>query len=691
MQGVRIDYALCSKGLLEQVTSCEVLGDLPPKWSDHAALMLELRDVPLVEAHKPCALSSARIKRFNDAAQRSVASLFGAKRPAAALPNPDPRKASRMGNAEAIRNEPSDASQSASRNNTAKSQPSQAAHVNTLGPSCTAEAKTESDPALKEGGIALEGQTAGATLEFVEGASKLDVPQGFDEEAKAARSIIEEAKTSARTPRQYSILYPNAYPIISPGLVQLQSDPTPLMASVTDTIKSKLEGLLKSESQPTTSSCWRGERLQYLSGFGNELASEAVQGALPLGQNNPRRCAFGLYAEQLSGTAFTAPKRDNQRSWLYRLRPSVGHESFEPYATPNETLLGDFSACVSTPNQLRWLPFPPKGDTDFVDSLYTVCGSGSASSKSGFAVHMYAATAPMEERCLTNADGDFLLVPQTGALGVVTEFGWMEVAPGEICVIQRGMRFAVHPTAKLASGYILEVFSGHFALPELGPIGANGLAAARHFMTPTARFEDRQCGSFTMIHKLDGRLWGARQGHSPFDVVAWHGNYAPYKYDLAKFCPMNAAAFDHPDPSIFTVLTCPSSLPGVAVADFVIFPPRWLVAQHTFRPPYFHRNCMSEFMGLIRGAYDGKKGGFLPGGASLHSCMSPHGVDVATFEAATAGDDEPQEVGGNALAFMFETDLVPRVTPHAMQAVNLDKSYQRCWQGFKAGQIESYA
>ncbi|KAK9853924.1 hypothetical protein WJX84_007940 [Apatococcus fuscideae] len=332
-----------------------------------------------------------------------------------------------------------------------------------------------------------------------------------------------------------------------------------------------------------------GTDLKYLSGFGNEFASEAIPGALPVDQNSPKVCPFGLYAEQLSGTAFTAPRRDNQRSWLYRLRPSVGHDHFEPYATPHDTLNSDFSACISSPNQLRWLPFKSPGDQhDFVDSLFTICGSGSASTKSGFAIHVYALTAGMDDRCLANADGDFLIVPQSGALSIVTEFGHLEVAPGEICVIQRGMRFAVNPVQAEASGYMLEIFSGHFQLPELGPIGANGLAAARHFLSPTAAFEDR-VSSYTVIHKFDGRLWGAQQDHSPFDVVAWHGNYAPYKYDLARFCPINAAAFDHPDPSIFTVLTCPSTTPGVAVADFVIFSPRWLVAEHTFRPPYFHR------------------------------------------------------------------------------------------------------
>ncbi|KAL4422217.1 hypothetical protein ABPG77_009692 [Micractinium sp. CCAP 211/92] len=429
----------------------------------------------------------------------------------------------------------------------------------------------------------------------------------------------------------------------------------------------------------------KSEELRYLAGFGNEAQSEALPNALPQGQNNPRVCPYGLYAEQLSGTAFTAPRAQNRRSWLYRIRPSVTHEPFHPLNFPAETLTADFSHGVVTPNQLRWRPFAiPEDPVDFVRGLFTICGAGSAARKDGYAIHLYTASVGMDDSCLANADGDFLIVPQLGGLLITTEFGRMHVAPGEICVLQRGMRFSVALPDGRARGYVLEIFGSHFQLPDLGPIGANGLANPRDFLTPTAWFEDRAC-SYTVVHKLEGQLFSAAQSFSPFNVVAWHGNYAPYKYDLSKFCPVNAVSFDHPDPSIFTVLTAPSAVPGTAVADFVIFPPRWTVAQHTFRPPYYHRNMMSEFMGLIRGVYDAKADGFLPGGASLHSCMTPHGPDTKTFEGATA--PEAEQIGHlprDTLAFMFETYYTPRLTPHAVGAPNIDRNYYQCWLGLKS-------
>ena len=465
--------------------------------------------------------------------------------------------------------------------------------------------------------------------------------------------------------------------------------------------------------------------LEYLRGFGNEFCSEALPGALPE-TNNPRVCPYGLYAEQLSGSNFTAtPRTSNKRSWLYRIRPSVTHEPFKPISFPSQTLVADFSNCIVTPNQLRWRPFPlPTHDhhpVDFVRGLFTICGSGNTSSKNGFAIHMYTASESMTPRgcSLTNADGDFLIVPQLGTLLVTTEFGKMTVAPTEICVIQRGMRFSVDISAAPvvsspsgpppARGYVLEIFSPtHFQLPELGPIGANGLASPRDFLTPVAWFEDeekdernsastsirgeqkptqQQKQQYTMIHKLEGQLFAATQHFSPYNVVAWHGNYVPYKYDLTKFCPANFVEKDHADPSIFTVLTCPSPLPGIAVADFVVFPPRWTVAEHTFRPPYYHRNTASEFMGLIRGAYDAKAGDqFLPGGASLHICMTPHGPDTTTFEQAIRPEENerPQHLPRDTMAFMFETTAVPRLTPAALGAPNVDREYYACWSGLKS-------
>ncbi|MEW5302409.1 MAG: hypothetical protein WDW36_005200 [Sanguina aurantia] len=438
-------------------------------------------------------------------------------------------------------------------------------------------------------------------------------------------------------------------------------------------------------SAPASGDVPAAATLLYQHGFGNEFRTEALPDALPARGNNPRVCPYGLYAEQLSGTAFTAPRRSQRRTWLYRIRPSVTHEPFHPLNFPAETLTADFAHAVRTPNQIRWRPFPvPTEPVDFVRGLFTVCGAGSAAMKEGFAIHMYAASASMVDSCLANADGEFLIVPQEGRLRVTTELGVVEVEPEEICVIPRGIRFSVGLLGSSARGYVLELFHGHFTLPDLGPIGANGLASPLDFLSPVAAFEDREC-SFTVIHKFLGELFSAQQSFSPFNVVAWHGNYTPYKYDLRKFCPMNAVSHDHADPSIFTVLTAPSAVPGVAVADFVVFPPRWTVAENTFRPPYYHRNVMNEFMGLIKGQYEGKKTGFLPGGASLHLCMTPHGPDTETYEHAVASEHQaPAYLGSETLAFMFETNYTPCVTKAAMGLTTVDRDYYKCWLGLES-------
>uniref|UniRef100_A0A0C9RS29 Homogentisate 1,2-dioxygenase n=1 Tax=Wollemia nobilis TaxID=56998 RepID=A0A0C9RS29_9CONI len=429
-------------------------------------------------------------------------------------------------------------------------------------------------------------------------------------------------------------------------------------------------------------------RLEYMSGFGNHFSSEAKPGALPVGQNNPLKCPYGLYAEQISGTAFTVPRKLNQRSWLYRIKPSVTHKPFNPKVPSHDRLISEFnqSSSSATPTQLRWRPVSiPDTKTNFIDGLFTICGAGSSFLRHGYAVHMYAANASMEGCAFANADGDFLIVPQQGRLWITTEFGRLQASPGEIVVLQQGFRYSIDLPDGPSRGYVVEVFDGHFQLPDLGPIGANGLASPPDFQTPTAWFEDKACPGYTIIHKFGGSLFTANQDFSPFNVVAWHGNYAPYKYDLNKFCPFNTVLFDHGDPSINTVLTVPSEKPGVAVIDFVIFPPRWLVAEHTFRPPYYHRNCMSEFMGLIYGNYEAKAEGFAPGGASLHSCMTPHGPDTTTFEATIAGGDDakPTKIK-DAMAFMFESSLIPRITPWALSSPHVDHDYYKCWIGLKS-------
>ncbi len=424
-----------------------------------------------------------------------------------------------------------------------------------------------------------------------------------------------------------------------------------------------------------------GKGVEYQSGFGNEFATEAARGALPEGQNAPQRHVLGLYTEQFSGTPFTAPRAVNRRTWTYRIRPSVTHRPYEETAA-GLVRSGPFDEVPTPPNQLRWDPLPlPENETDFVDGLVTLAGNGDPAMQVGVAVHIYAANASMRERFFSNSDGEMLIVPQMGALRFETEMGVLEVAPGEICTIPRGVKFRVTLDGNQARGYICENYGLTFRLPELGPIGANGLANARGFKAPVAAYEDLD-GEFRLVTKFLGRMWAAAIDHSPLDVVAWHGNYAPYKYDLAEFNCINTVSFDHPDPSIYTVLSAPSAVAGTANCDFAIFPPRWMVAEHTFRPPWFHRNLMNEFMGLVFGAYDAKAEGFVPGGASLHNCMAGHGPDAETFERASEAELKPQRLD-NTLAFMFETQLALRPTAFAMNTRILQHEYFECWQGLK--------
>jgi homogentisate 1,2-dioxygenase len=422
-----------------------------------------------------------------------------------------------------------------------------------------------------------------------------------------------------------------------------------------------------------------------MSGFGNEFATEAVAGALPRGQNSPQRAPFGLYAEQLSGTAFTAPRAQNLRSWLYRLRPSAGHPAYRPF--PQGLLRsGPFAEAGPSPNRLRWDPLPsPEAPTDFVEGLVTLAGSGDPATGAGVAVHLYAANRAMTDRVLFDADGELLIAPQAGGLRLVTEFGLLEAGPGEIAVVPRGVRVRVELTDGEARGYVCENYGAPFRLPDLGPIGSNGLANARDFLIPQAAFEDVERPT-EVVQKFAGKLWSTTLGWSPLDVVAWHGNYAPYKYDLSLFNAIGTVSFDHPDPSIFTVLTSPSDTPGTANCDFVIFPPRWMVAEHTFRPPWFHRNVMSELMGLITGAYDAKAEGFRPGGVSLHNAMSAHGPDRATFEKACAAELKPERFD-NTLAFMFESRWVFHPTQFAMNSPTLQPEYDACWSGFEKAKL----
>ncbi len=415
--------------------------------------------------------------------------------------------------------------------------------------------------------------------------------------------------------------------------------------------------------------------LRYLAGFGNQFQSEAVPGALPVGRNSPQRAPLGLYAELLSGSAFTAPRAENRRTWLYRRQPSVMAGAYEPLPQA-WWKTGAAEGVSAPPDPLRWHPIPiPDEAADFIDGLRTIAVNGDADAQTGIAVHLVLANRSMQ-RAFVNADGEMLLVPQQGVLTITTELGVLQVAPGEIALLPRGMAFQV-ALAGPSRIYVCENYGAAFRLPELGPIGSNGLANARDFLAPVAAFEADPWPT-EIVKKFGGRLWRTRAPASPFNVVAWHGNLVPFKYDTARFMTLGSISFDHPDPSIFTVLTSPSDTPGTANCDFVIFPPRWLVMEDTFRPPWYHRNLMSEFMGLVHGQYDAKPEGFRPGGMSLHNAMVPHGPDAEAFEKASNAALAPQKLA-DTLAFMFETRWRLRPTAFAMEGGALDRTYADCW------------
>jgi homogentisate 1,2-dioxygenase len=419
----------------------------------------------------------------------------------------------------------------------------------------------------------------------------------------------------------------------------------------------------------------------YMPGFGNDFETEALPGALPHGQNSPQRPAYGLYAEQLSGSPFTAPRGINERSRLYRMRPSVKHNGrFSKTSVPfwkTAPCLDDHDLSIG---QLRWGPPPmPNEGTTFISGIRTMTTAGDVNTQTGMSAAVYLVNQSMKDEYFYNADGEMLIVPQAGGLRFFTELGMIDVTPGEICVIPRGMKFKAELLDGPARGYLCENYGAKFTLPDRGPIGANCLANPRDFKTPQAAFEDKETPS-TLTVKWCGKFYETKIGHSPLDVVAWHGNYAPYKYDLRTFSPVGAILFDHPDPSIFTVMTAPSGEEGTANVDFVIFPERWSVAEHSFRPPWYHMNIMSEFMGLIYGQYDAKPDGFVPGGISLHNCMLPHGPDAAAFEKASTVELKPHKLT-NTLAFMFETRYPQHLTSYAASVETLQTDYVDCWSG----------
>jgi homogentisate 1,2-dioxygenase len=422
---------------------------------------------------------------------------------------------------------------------------------------------------------------------------------------------------------------------------------------------------------------------QYMTGIGGQFETEAVGGALPKGRNSPQRPAFGLYAEQLSGSAFTAPRHENRRSWLYRMRPTADHRPFEPFSGAR-FFSNRAGESPLAPNRLRWDPPSDLPDgTDFVDGMVTMLATRDPAELMGVDVHLYRATRSMDRRVFVNSDGELLIIPQAGEIELFTEMGRLHIAPGWIALVPRGVRFRVVLLGKEARGYVAENFGAPFRLPELGPIGSNGLANARDFQVPVAAYEDRD-EPIELVQKSLGHLWTTHLDHSPLDVVAWHGSLAPCRYELARFNTIGTVSFDHPDPSIFTVLTSPSETPGRANADFVIFPPRWMVGEDTFRPPWFHRNVMSEAMGLIHGEYDAKAEGFRPGGLSLHNMMSGHGPDVESWRKASDAELTPVKIEGT-MAFMVETCWPFRPTPYALERAQPD--YDQAWAEFPKAQL----
>ena len=421
--------------------------------------------------------------------------------------------------------------------------------------------------------------------------------------------------------------------------------------------------------------------LQYLTGFGNEHESEALPGALPIGRFSLQQVNYGLYADQFNSTAFTAPRAHNRRNWFYRIRPSAVQGDYQPW---QQALVrtAPITEVPTPPNLLRWDPLAiPKAPTDFIDGLTTIAANGNAMAQAGMGIHLYAANQSMHKRYFYCADGELLFIPQLGELLLRTECGHLQLRAGEIAVIPRGMKFAVDLLTDTARGYLAENYGAPLVLPERGPVGANGYANDRDFQYPQACYEDIE-GDFELLCKFAGHFYRAPIGHSPLDVVAWTGNSAPYKYDLARFNVMGSVSYDHPDPSIYTVLSSPSDTPGVASVDFVIFPPRWLVAEDTFRPPWYHRNVMSEFMGLIEGTYDAKEEGFLPGGCSLHNSMSPHGPEAAVFEKASSVELAPDRYT-NTMAFMLESRYVIQPTKWALETELRQRDYIKCWDGIK--------
>lgn len=419
--------------------------------------------------------------------------------------------------------------------------------------------------------------------------------------------------------------------------------------------------------------------LSYQSGFGNELSSEALPEILPVGQSSPQVPAHGLVHELISGTTFTAPRRSNRRVHLYRIRPSTSQQELRPME--HGLLLSAPFSSAPNPNQVRWSPFEiPDTAQDFLAGMTTLCGNGSVTGQAGMALHVYLANRSMEDRVLSNADGEMLVIPQRGDVRFVTELGIIDAGPGEIVIIPRGCKFRVDLLGPSAQGFVCENYGVPFQLPDLGLVGSTGQANAWDFQIPEAAYEDADVAT-RLVHKYAGGFWTTVLDHSPFDVVGWRGNYTPSKFDMNRFAILGALSFDHAEPSIFCALTSPSDSVAGPNADFMIMPPRWLVAENTFRPPGYHRNCVSEILGLIQGKHDGKSAAFRPGSVSLHNAWAPHGPDTASYEAGRVGPQSPVKLE-DTMAFMIETRFPMSLTNVGLNCPERERDYLDVWAGF---------
>ncbi|KAH9874017.1 hypothetical protein IAQ61_004645 [Plenodomus lingam] len=402
----------------------------------------------------------------------------------------------------------------------------------------------------------------------------------------------------------------------------------------------------------------------YQAGWGNRHQSEVIPGTLPVAQNNPQEVRFGLYTEGITYSAFAAPRAHNYSTYMYRCRPAAAHNGYVPFESKSniQNCFLSLNPKVATlPEQAEWRPFPlPKEEEkiDFANGLHTLAGSGDPNIREGLALYVYMINSSMERRAFCNADGDFLICAQLGTLDIVTEMGKIFLQPGEICVIQRGIRFCMNlaPDTKVARGYITEVWGSMWELPDLGPLGGHGLANPRDFLYPVAAIDDNLHVDWQIVNKINGELVAIQQDHSPFDLVAWHGNVVPYKYDLTKFSSQNSTSIDHTDPSIFTVLTAKSRDPLTPLADFLWFGPRWDVATNTFRLPYFHRNSASEFLACLYGQGLGRSDDFQPGGGSFEGGHTPHGGFHEGYQhGMRIHESQPEKILTEQLTIMIES------------------------------------